>query len=170
MPATDWTPSQRKLLALWGPISSAVLARADTATLWQTIRDAADRFGVSDLRPTLADVNAVRHLAVVNRASTDRLARALPEYGITGAMIGQTPLARDLADQARSPEFLVRYPHLFTVEGREETHWMSSIITGSLEGFTKESLLDLVNADAETWSLDYDVQHVGVGDIEILAR
>lgn len=170
MPAVDWTPSQRRLLGLWGPISSAVLARADTASIWRTIRDAADRFGVSDLRPTLSDVNAVRHLAVQNRVALDQISRALPEYGITGAMIGQTPLARDLADQARSPEFLVRYPHYFTVEGREETHWMSSVVTGTLAGFTKQSLLDLVNADAETWSLDYDVQHVGVGDIEILAR
>ena len=170
MPASDWTPSQRKLLGLWGPISSVVMQHADTATLWQTIRDSADRFGVSSLSPTIADVNAVRHLAVSNRNAFDLLTRALPEYGITGAHIGQTPLARSLADQARSPEFVVRYPHMFTVEGRDETHWMSSIITGSLEGFTKGSLLDLVNADAETWSSDYGVEHVGVGDIEILAR
>lgn len=170
MPATDWTPSQRRLLGLWGQISSAVLARADTATVFQTIRDAAERYGITDLRPTIFDVNAIRHLAVQNRAARDRLTAALGDHGITGAMIGQTPLARDLADQARSPEYLVRYPHYFTVEGREDTHWMSSVITGSLEGFTKQSLLDLVNADAETWSLDYDVQHVGVGDVEILAR
>ena len=170
MPAADWTPPQRRLLGLWGPISSVVMQHADTATLWQTIREAADRFGISDLRPTIMDVNAIRSLAVGNRAAAERLTRALPDYGITDAHIGQTPLARDLADQARSPEFLVRYPHLFTVEGREETHWMSSIVQGSLQGFTKQSLLDLVNADAETWSLDYDVQHVGVGDIEILAR
>lgn len=170
MPAADWSPSQRKLLGLWGPISSVVMQHADTATLWQTIRDAADRFGVSDLRPTIMDVNAIRSLAVSNRAAADALTRALPEYGLTGAHIGQTPLARDLADQARSPEFVVRYPHLYTVEGRDETHWMSSIITGTLQGFTKQSLLDLVNADAETWSSDYGVQHVGVGDVEILAR
>ena len=170
MPATDWSPSQRKLLGLWGPISGAVLARADTATLWRTIRDAAARYGVSSLNVTIQDVNAVRSLAVGNRAAMERLQRAAPSDGIIGAMIGQTPLARSLSDQARSPEFIVRYLHAYEVNGVQETHYMSSIITGDLQGVTKDSLLATANEDAEQHALDYGVEHVGVGEVELLAR
>lgn len=170
MAATDWSPGQRKLLALWGPISGAVLARADTATLWATIRDAAARYGVPSLSVSIQDVNAVRSLAVGNRAAMERLQRAAPSDMVTGAMIGQTPLSRSLSDQARAPEFIVRYLHEYEVNGVSETHYMSSIVTGSLTGTTLDSLLNLANEDAEQHALDYGVEHVGVGDVELLAR
>lgn len=170
MPAADFTPNQRALLGLWGAFSSAAAQHLTTAELFAVLRDAREQVGAGGASLNIMDVNRIRSLASANARASTYLQRAGAAEGIIGRMIGQTPYARDLADQARSPEFLVRYPHTFKVNGELDTHYMTSIVQGNLEGFTKGSLLDLANADAETHALDYDVEHVGIGDIEILAR
>jgi len=164
----DFTTGQRKLLAYWGTIQSAVSQRVSTADLWAAVRDAADAEGVSLKGSTAIDMGRLRSIAGSMRNAQEQLQQGRPDQVITGSMIATDLSARPLQDQLLAPSWIVRFEHDVTVNGELQTLWRSSVFESSLPP-TIGDLRSSVEADAVALADDYDVTHVGVGRMQISA-
>jgi hypothetical protein len=164
----DFTEGQRKLLAYWGEIRSGVSQRVSTAELWEIVRNAATREGVTLQGVGILDMSRMRSIAAGQRTALENLAQARPDQVITGAMIARDLSARDERLQSLAPSWLVRFEHDVIVNGELQTVWRTSTFDNSLP-LTIADLRAAVENDAEAMADDYDVSHAGIGQLEISA-
>ncbi len=164
----ELTPGQKKLLPWWGIIQAAVSQRVQTAEIWQLVRDAATREGVTLSGVSAADMSRMRAIPAAQRNAAENLQRSRPTDAITASMIAQDISARSAQDQILAPKWIARFEHDFTVEGELQALWRSSIFEGSLPASIGD-LRNTLEADAEALAADYDVTHIGIGRIQIAA-
>lgn len=164
----DLTPGQRKALAYWGPISSAVSQGADTRQVWSAIRSAADDLGLASPGVSARDVSTIRGYATAIARTARDIARLSDDLGIGNLRIPQAPWGRSLAEQDALKMHQVTFQHTTVTSEGEQTVWRSSVFTGSLPGTIGE-LRAQIEADANEIAIDYDEEHVGVGAIQIMA-
>src|SRR5215831_7984622 len=162
----EFTPGQKTLLAFWGTIQAGVAQRAQTAELWASIRDAAQREGVTLGGASAIDLGRLRSIAAGQRNSMETIQRARSTDAIDSRMIAQDVSARPQAEQDLAPQFIVRFEHDITIDGQLQTLWRSSVFEGPLPASLSD-LRSAIEADAEALAEDYGVTHIGVGRIQI---
>lgn len=164
----DLTPGMKKLAPWFGVIQGGTWQGLSTEELWDRLRDAVafDKLPLPEVSAT--DVSRLRGIAASQREAMNEFRRATAETTIAASMIAQDISSRPLTEQALTPRFMVRFEWQSTEGGELLTEWKTSVWTGVLPP-TKDSLLEQIGRDAERLGDDYDREHVGIGDILILA-
>lgn len=165
----DLTPRQTRALAYWGPIEHAVGERATTADIWAAIRQSSGTSKGEPIGFNSADLSVVRAYAARIRNAADTLAGATGNQGVTAGMVAEAPWARPLAERNTLPMWQVRFEHATrNAEGVIETAWRTAVYTGSLAP-TVDDLASDVEGDAIGIAAEYNVAHVGISSLQVLA-
>lgn len=162
----EFSPGARRLLGFWGVIQAGVAQRASTADLWSMVRDAAAAEGVELHGANAIDLGQLRSLAAGNRNAGEQFARAAGNLGITTEMIGTELWSRAPLEQGITPRWLVRFQQTTESEGEQSTGWRAASYLGNLPA-TKQQLLDELDAHAQDMAVDYDTEHIGIGDVVV---
>lgn len=165
------TPSglPRRALAFFPSARGAAAQRMSTADFYQALRDAGATFGNAPGGLSFQDVNQLRGAATGLRNAAERLARAPESNAIDATMIGVTPYARGLAEQATMPLYHVGVTlNTITNEGDEQSRYTVVQFTGQLPP-TKGELFAAVQRDAQALADAYEEQYAGHSVVEILA-
>lgn len=157
----------KRALGFYGAVEAAVQQRQSTAELWDSLRAAAESFGLESPGLSLQDVNQLRSMAAGVRNSGEAFGHAQGSYGIDASMIASAPWSRPLAQQAGLKMFQVRFQHQTTGPNGPETNWRSVFLNGPLPP-TKDDLLASIEVDAQQFAMRYGHEHVGIGSLTLL--
>jgi hypothetical protein len=162
----DLTPGATKLLAYWGNIQSAVAARASTAELWATVRDAAaaDNFDISPANAV--DMGQLRSLAAGNRNASAAFNAASENQSLDSSMIGSELYTPNESNPAAERLYLVRFQQTVLEDEAETTIWRTDMFRGLLPP-TKSDLMAQLDNDAQNLADEYNQTHIGIGDVAI---
>jgi hypothetical protein len=155
-------------LPYWGEIRNAAANHLTTQQLWQSIRFAQERLGSQGYGPTLLGVSELRGRAGAIQRAADELAAASPRKNLTGRYVTQAPWARSTAVQRVDPKYQATFAHQSLKDGEQVTTWRSVIFSGQLPP-TIGAFQQAIDEDAIALADDYDEEHVGVSDIQLLA-
>lgn len=163
----ELSPAGQRALTYWGSIQSAVSDRASTSEVWSAIRGAAASLGLDSPGITVAGVNELRSYAASARNAMERIDRAPDSANIIGRYVSAAPWGRSMAEQNAVPRYQVNFEHTTILEGQEVTSWRPLMIAGAIPG-TVGDLRDAVEAAGNELADDYDMEHVGIGRIQVL--
>lgn len=154
--------------SVWERVQGATTQRATTAQVWDAIRAAAAEEGRPIPPDAFQTVNRLRSMSVGLRNATEAFRSAEGNQVIVDRMIGTTPYARDLNAQNAMPRWQVSFQQLTQTETGVSLVWRSDIFTGALPT-TKADLINELNATGLLLAEQYNVRHVGIGDVQIAA-
>lgn len=164
----DLSPEAQRALAYWGPISRAASEHMTTRELWGAIRAESERLGLPSPGVTVRGVSQLRGLA----GGIESRAREFNTYSdsrvLRGSMAAQAPWSRPLGEQRALPQYQIRFQHQYTSRGEQVTEWRTTMIPARLPR-TVGDLRDLVAGDALQLARKYGVEHLGIGDLQVLA-
>lgn len=160
--------SARRALTYWGSIQSSVSERASTAQVWDAIRGAAAELGLDSPGVTVQGVNVLRGYAAAGRNSMEALSKAPDTAGIESRYVSAAPWGRSDREQNAVSRYQVRFEHVTLNEGQETTNWRTLMLTGDMPA-TVGDLRQAVDDAGNELADDYDLEHVGIGPIQILS-
>lgn len=155
-----------RLAMFWGVIQSAVNQRKSTAEVWQAVKSEAEKQGVSLAGVRIQDMNTLRGLAARVRNASENFMRADLDAVIDPTMVSHYINSRDLNAISQAPIYQVRFQHVVSEFGEEQTIWRTVRYTVDLP-LTKGELLDELEAGAMQMASEYGQEHLGIGQIEI---
>lgn len=159
-----------KALQFYGAARGAVAQRVSTAGFYQALNNAAAGFGMEGHGLTFQEVNQLRSAAAGVRNAGESFTRAPGSNVIEAKYIGVEPYARSIADRDAQPLYHVGI-NLTTADrntGELTTSYKRVQFTGQLS-ITKDTLLTLVQQDAEQLAAVYETEYIGHDVLEILA-
>lgn len=171
MAALTLTAGIKSLLGQWGSINAAASQRLGVSGAWSAVKEG---MGLTPTQTavgvaTIADMNAVYGLAAGNRNAMETLGAAADSASITAEMVGLTPNARSLSARNAAPAHNVRIAFTHTVTGTMQTDWATIQLAGSLDSYTKGSLLDYLSTVAGTLVTAYGWTTVTMTTVSINA-
>lgn len=145
-----------------GVINAGAQARASTADIWAAVRGEAERLGITDLSGGFVAVNEYRSIYAGQRNAATAFGGASDAELFTRAYAPEDINARNLADQALFPEYMVRFdmqvidqdgnPTIRTVTMKDT--WLPDMTVGDVRQAVLESAAGLAN--------DYGITLTGV--------
>lgn len=155
-----------KLLYFWGDILAATQQRKQTYEIWNDIKSRAQQEGIDLSGVTIFDMNKLRGLATSIRNAQENFARAADDAVISPSMVSFNVNSRGLDEIATSPIYQIRFQQTVLENGEEQTYWRTIQYTVDIP-ITKGMLMDEITAGAMTMAADYNVEHLGISDIQI---
>ncbi len=161
------SPAAEKALGYWGVIELAAAAHANTADMWEWIRQAADELGLASPGVTVQGVSELRGRAGEIVRTAEQFAKLPDAKRVTQRYVAHPPWARTFVEQRALPKFAVRYQHTFIQNGNLQTEWRTSVFPGRLN-HTAGRLRSDVELDATNLARKYATEHVGTANLQIL--
>lgn len=168
MARNDLPPDAQRALAYWPQIELAAHYGMTTADLWSLIRDAADELGLASPGVTVRGVSALRGMAGQIQERGRQFSQLPDSRRVTGRYVSTPIWARPAAAQRALPMFQVRFQHTFTQNGEQQTQWRTSMFQGRLN-HTAGQLRSLIALDAANMAREYNTEHLGVSDLQVMA-
>lgn len=166
----ELTPGAKAGLRYFGAIQGAVDRRASTADIWAAIRGASESFGVETAGIDVKAVNVLRSYAADIRNKTENLTAAPDFHAIDGSHISTAPWARPLEQRDAIGKWQARFEHVTLDDGVISRDYRTVIFSGQLPGDgSVGTLRSEVESDAAELANKYNLEHVGIGDITLMA-
>ncbi len=147
-------PSDDAYQRYWGPILAAVEERADTATIYQVVRDEVAKSGQPAPPGMFHAVTQIRSAAVQYRQAGVLMAKAADDATVDSRLAPQAIWSRDLGDQAISPKIQVVFQLTHQLPGQESvTEWRTAYDIDWTPDMTVGELRDAVQEAAEAMSM-----------------
>lgn len=167
MPANNL--SSQTSLAYYGAILGAAQGGANTQDVWAAVRAMSEALDGGYPLPSIQDVSRMRSHANSEINATNTLARADAQQRIESTMIGLPPYARDANERQLSQRWQVNFEHhTRDSEGNLSVEW-KTVMFGSMN-MTVGELRDRVENAGQAIADKYGVEHVGIGQINLIER
>lgn len=167
-PSTSLSQAAIDALPYWSAVRNAAATHRTTQQLWESIRALQAEYGTIGSGPTVQGISALRGIAgQIERTSREFEALA-DNKGTRGLTITRAPWARSPGQQRADPRYQVSFLHTFQIGEEQSTQWRSVMFDGRLPRTVGE-LREQLDQDIESMSDDYDVEHIGASNFQIMS-
>jgi hypothetical protein len=159
------SPEARSYAYAWGVIQAAVEGRANTASIFQAVRDEAESLGMDTPAGMWQAVNELRSIAVQMRNAGEAFNRASPDTTFSYQLAPLDVNARAPDDRALFPEYVARFDLQATGPNGEAITRTLTMRDSWAPGITVGDVTDAVTEAAIGMSQRYGLEFGSVGNI-----